>query len=318
MRIVFLGSPAFALPTLQALIDSPHEIVAVVTQPDRPAGRGHASTPPPVKQAALAAGLTVLQPERVSDVGSVEQLRALEPDVTVVAAYGQILRQRFLDMPKRGSLNVHASLLPRHRGASPVAAAILAGDAVTGVTIMEIVRALDAGPMVAKVEETILDSDTTGSLEVRLAKAGAAKLIEVLEPWAAGLITPTQQDETLATYAPMLKREDALIDWSRPAVEIWRQVRAFNPWPIAYTSWQGEMLRILEASPTTGYSGKPPGTALSESAAGVSNAGKPSFAVQTGDGLLLIAKLQRAGKRPLSAAEFLRGQRDILGQRLGA
>ena len=236
MRIVFLGSPAFALPALQALIDSPHDVVAVVTQPDRPAGRGHATAPPPVKNLALANGLNVIQPERVSDLDSVEALRALEPDVAVVAAYGQILRQRVLDVPKIGSLNLHASLLPRHRGASPVAAAILAGDDVTGVTIMEVVRALDAGPMVATVEEPILPNDTTGSLEARLAKAGARRLLEVLNPWAEGSITTVPQDESLATYAPLLTRADALIDWWRPAVEIERRVRAFQPWPVAHTT----------------------------------------------------------------------------------
>ena len=307
MRIIFLGSPAFALPTLQALIHSPHEVIAVVTQPDRPAGRGHAPAPPPVKTVALANGLRVLQPERVSEPEVVEQLRALEPDVAIVAAYGQILRQRFLDLPKRGSLNVHASLLPRHRGASPIAAAILAGDAVTGVTIMEVVRALDAGPMVAKVVVPILDGDTTGSLETRLAEAGAKKLIEVLEPWALGEITPEAQDESLATYAPMLKREDALIDWSRPAVEIWRQVRAFNPWPIAYTSWRNEQLRVLEASPLDTNKGEPIGTVVPE---------REGFAVQTGEGLLVLSQLQLAGKRALSSDVFLRGQRDFVGARL--
>lgn len=308
MRIVFLGSPAFALPSLQALIDSKHELVAVVTQPDRPAGRGHAPAPPPVKTLALQHGLSVLQPERVSDPEVVEQLKTLEPDVAIVAAYGQILRQRFLDMPGRGALNVHASLLPRHRGASPIAAAILAGDEMTGVTIMEVVRALDAGPMVAKVAEPVLPADTTGSLEARLAKAGARLLIEALEPWAAGQIVPEPQDEALATYAPMLKREDALIDWTKPAVEIWRQVRAFNPWPIAYTTWQGEAVRILEALPMEGDSRAKPGTVLPENG---------SFSVQTGSGRLAVRKLQRAGKRPLGADEFLRGQRNFLGAKLG-
>jgi methionyl-tRNA formyltransferase len=260
----------------------------------------------------------VLQPERVSDPESLDQLRPLEPDLAIVAAYGQILRQRFLDLPRRGSLNVHASLLPRHRGASPIAAAILAGDAVTGVTIMEVVRALDAGPMVAKVEMPILDSDTTGSLEARLAEAGAQKLIDVLEPWADGAITPQAQDDSLSTYAPMLKREDALIDWSQPAIEIWRQVRAFNPWPIAYTTWRGETLRILEATPVTGGSTRLPGTVIPEQPIGPQPAKAKSLAVQTGSGLLSIGRLQRAGKRPLSAADFIQGQRDILGERLGS
>ncbi len=255
MRIVFFGSPEFALPTLEALIASPHEVVAVVTQPDRPAGRRHTLTPPPVKVAALAHGLPVLQPPKVSDEASVEALRAFDADVFVIAAYGQILRQRVLDLPKHGCLNVHASLLPRHRGASPIAAAILAGDEVAGVTIMEMVRALDAGPMVATVEEPILPSDTTGSLEARLAVAGARRLVEVIDGWASGAIAAVPQDEALVTYAPQLQRTDALIDWSRPAVDIWRAVRAYSPWPVAYTTYEGQELRILEAWPLYGHPG---------------------------------------------------------------
>jgi len=186
MRTVFFGSPDFAVATLRALLDAGREVVAVVTQPDRPAGRGHALLPPPVKVLAQEYGLPVLQPGRVSDPEPVEELRAFKPDVFIVAAYGQILRQRVLDLPSRGTLNVHASLLPRHRGASPIAAAILAGDGQTGVTIMEMVRALDAGPMVARVELPISPFDTTGSLEPRLAKAGAQLLIETLDGWYEG------------------------------------------------------------------------------------------------------------------------------------
>ena len=262
MRIVFFGSPEFALPSLDSLIASEHEVVAVVTQPDRPAGRRHVLTPPPVKVAALDHGLPVLQPPRVSDEDAVEALRALEPDVFVVAAYGQILRQRVLDIPKRGCLNVHASLLPRHRGASPVAAAILAGDERTGVTIMEMVRALDAGPMVATVEEPILPSDTTGSLEARLAQAGARRLLEVLEPWASGELVAVPQDDTQATYAPQHKRSDARIDWTRSAVDIWRAVRAYSPWPVAHTTLEGQELRVLEAWPLPDASHGEPGTVL--------------------------------------------------------
>ena len=308
MRIVFLGSPAFALPTLQALIDSPHEVVAVVTQPDRPAGRGHAPAPPPVKQLALDHGLNVMQPERVSEPEPVAALRALEPDVAIVAAYGQILRQRFLDLPKRGSLNVHASLLPRHRGASPVVAAILASDEVTGVTIMEVVRALDAGPMVARVEERIRPDDTAGSLEARLAVAGAQCLIDVLHGWAAGTVKAVPQDDRLATYAPMIRREDALIDWSQSAVEIERRVRAFQPWPVAHTTWRGESLRLLASRPVGESSNDAPGTVRTPG--GV-------LLVQTGTGSLVIERLQRAAKKPMSAAEFLRGQRDLANDRLG-
>ena len=318
MRIVFLGSPDFSLPTLEALVRGPHEVVAVVTQPDRPAGRGHAPAPPPVKAAALAHGLTVMQPENVSSPESVAALQTLSPDVLVVAAYGQILRQRLLDVPARGSLNVHASLLPRHRGASPIAAAILAGDAVTGVTVMEVVRALDAGPMVSHVEEQILPSDTTGSLEQRLSVAGGELLASTLDGWVGGEIVAQPQDDALATYAPQLKREDAQLDWSLSAADLWRRVRAFNPWPIAYSRWREEELRIIEAWPLEGDSGSEPSTVLdSERLPAEAQASDATFSVQTGSGRLAIVRLQQPGRRPVSGAEFLRGQRDFVGTKLG-
>jgi methionyl-tRNA formyltransferase len=325
MRIVFFGSPEFALPTLEALMASAHEVVAVVTQPDRPAGRRHALTSPPVKVKALEHELTVLQPVKVSDEASVEALRTLEADVFVVAAYGQILRQRVLDLPKHGCLNVHASLLPRHRGASPVAAAILAGDDVAGVTIMEMVRALDAGPMVTTVETPILPSDTTGSLEERLAVAGAQRLVEVLDNWVSGALKAVPQDESLVTYAPQLQRTDAHIDWSRPAVEIWRAVRAYNPWPVAYTTCEGQELRILEAWPVTsgnqavGQSGSEPGTVLPPmrlpAEAGLGSI--EALSVQTGEGVLAVLRLQRQGGKPMSGMDFLRGKRDLIRAKLG-
>lgn len=315
MRIVFFGSPAFALPSLTALIEAGHDVVGVVTQPDRPAGRGHTPQPPPVKTAALAHGVPVLQPERVSSDEGVEALAALAADVFVVAAYGQILRRRVLDLPRRGCLNVHASLLPRHRGASPVAAAILAGDAVTGVTIMEMVRALDAGPMVAKVEVPVLDTDTTGTLEPRLAEAGATLLTDVIEAWAAGEITAQPQDEALSTYAPQIRRGDALLDWSLPASDLWRRVRAYHPWPIAFAPWRGVELRILEAWPVPGDASVPPGTVLplAPLPPDTPGAGEPVFAVQTGERALAVRRIQKPGGKPLAARDFLQGQRDFIG-----
>jgi len=320
MRIIFLGSPAFAVPSLEALARSEHELVAVVTQPDRPSGRGHALTPPPVKEAALALGLPVLQPERVSSPESIEQLRAFAPDILVVAAYGQILRQRLLDLPVRGSINVHASLLPRWRGASPIAASIIAGDTVTGVTIMEVVRALDAGAMVARVEEAISPFDTTGSLEQRLALAGAALLAETLTPWAERRIAPVEQDEALVTYAPQLKREEARLNWSLPAVELWRRVRGFSPWPVAFTSLPaGDELRIFEAWPLEGDSGSAPGTVLGlERLPPEANQGsEQGMVVQTGSGRLAMLQIQRAGRRRTSGSEFFRGQQAPAGMLLG-
>jgi methionyl-tRNA formyltransferase len=318
VRIIFFGSAEFSLPSLNALLDSGQEVAAVVTQPDRPAGRGHVARSLPVKLAAQARGLRVLQPENVSSPHSIEEIQGLEPDVLVVAAYGQILRRALLDVPKRGSLNVHASLLPRHRGASPVAAAILAGDKTTGVTIMEMVRALDAGPIVAQAEESISDFDRTGTLEPRLAASGARLLAEVLEPWADYRTAAVNQVDSLATYAPQIETTDAVIDWNIPAEEIWRRVRAFNPRPVARTGWRGEQLRILESWPVPSESGKSPGTVLAPShlppAAGTQ---EETFAVQAGDGCLAIRQLQRPGRRPVSGPEFLRGQRDFIGSRLG-
>ena len=314
-----MGSPAFALPTLRALIASRHEVVGVVTQPDRPAGRGRRATPPAAKLVALEQGLRVFQPDRVSAAASVEQLRALSADVIVIAAYGQILRQNVLDLPRRGSLNVHASLLPRHRGASPVVAAILGGDAITGVSIMEVALALDAGPVVVQVEEQISPHDTAGSLETRLAERGAVLLMETLDDWAEGRIEALPQDDSLATYAPIVKRQDALIDWSLTAVEIWRRVRAYNPRPVAYTTAGGTELRIWEAWPLAGDSGDPPGTLqpLERLPMEAKSEIDATFTVQTGRGRLALIRVQRSGSKILSGPEFLRGQRGHAGLVLG-
>ncbi len=312
-----MGSPEFALPTLRRLIESEHEIVAVVCQPDRPAGRGRALRPPPVKELAAAKGLPVLQPERVNAPDALASLRALAPDAIVIAAFGQILKRPLLDIPRRGALNVHASLLPRHRGASPVAAAIQAGDEETGVTIMEVVLALDAGPVVAQRALGIEPEDTTGTLTAKLAQLGADLLIETLPGWERGENTPRPQDDAQATYAPPVKRADAVIDWSLPAVEVWRRVRAYNPWPVATTTVAGEPLRILEAWPLDDEIDTLIGTVvhLPEGASTPAGAG---FAVRCGRGLLAVVRAQRAGRRAVSGEELLRGWRDLLGKRLGA
>ncbi|HXF52017.1 MAG TPA: methionyl-tRNA formyltransferase [Dehalococcoidia bacterium] len=308
MRVVFMGSPDFALPTLQRLIESPYDVVAVYTQPDRPAGRGRHPAPPPAKLLAQRYGIPVYQPERVSAPEEVERLRALAPDVIVIAAYGQILRPAVLEVPRHGTLNVHASLLPRWRGASPVVAAILAGDRETGVTIMLVEPELDAGPILAQAREPICEDDTAGTLGARLAQRGADLLIETLPRWLAGAITPMPQDPALATYAPTVKKEDGRIDWTREAAFIERQVRAYQPWPVAYTTFRGDPLRIFAAHVLNQTGPEPPGTVV---------AADGGFAVRCGEGTLVIDRAQLPGRRPLPAADLLRGRRDLIGATLG-
>jgi methionyl-tRNA formyltransferase len=316
VRIVFMGSPEFALPALRRLIESEHEVVAAVCQPDRPAGRGRALRPPPVKELAQSKRIRVLQPERVNARESLDALRGLAPDAIVIAAFGQILKQPLLDLPERGVLNVHASLLSRHRGASPVTAAILAGDAQTGVTIMEVELALDSGPIVSQRAIPIELEDTTGTLTVKLTEVGAELLIETLPAWERGEITPERQDDSLSSYAPPLTRADAAIDWSLPAVDVWRRVRAYNPWPVATAPIAGEPLRILEASPIEEEAGVDPGTVVPVPD-GVAVPPGAGFAVQCGRGLLAVVRAQRAGRRAVSGDELLRGWRDPLKKKLG-
>lgn len=315
MRVVFMGSPAFALPTLRALIHE-HDVVAVVTQPDRPAGRGRAPSPPPAKELAAEHGLPVLQPERVNAPESLAAIERLAPDALVIAAYGQILKQPLLDLPTRGSLNVHASLLPRHRGASPIAAALLAGDDVTGVTILQVTLALDAGPMLAKRELPIDARDTTATLSERLAELGAQLLTEVLPVWERGELTPEAQNDADATYAPAIGVAEATIDWSLPARDVWRRVRAYNPWPVARTVAAGEPLRILEAWPLPDEPDVAPGTVV-EIADGAEAPEGAGFAVRCGEGSLAVVRAQRAGRRAMTGAELLRGYRGLVGMRLG-
>jgi len=337
-RIVFMGSPDFALPALRRLLKSEparparlsgrqaggHEVVAVFTQPDRPAGRGRALQAPPAKRLALAHGVPVFQPARVSAPDSVDELAGLEPDLIVAAAYGQILKQPVLDIPRRGVLNVHPSLLPRHRGAAPVAAAILAGDEETGVSIMKTELALDAGPILAQRRVPISPNDTAGTLTDRLAEEGADLLMQVLPAWLDGSLHPTPQDASKATYAPMLRKEEGAVDWGLPAEDIWRRVRAFTPWPGAFTYLDGQPLRLLDTWPlATVEEGPWPGTVVPcppgadvPDQAGLP-AGQAGFAVVTGRGLLAILSLQLAGRRALPATDFLRGQRGLMGKRLG-
>ena len=301
-----MGTPEFAVPALTSLVKSEHEVVAVYTQPDEPSGRGRKLIPPPVKNKALSFGLNVLQPASLRMNDEVERLKEFRPGVIVVAAYAQMLPQRVLDVPAHGCLNIHPSLLPRHRGASPVAAAILAGDEVTGVSIMLMDRGMDTGPVLAQRPVRMMDWDTTGSLTVKLADLGAQLLTDVLPHWLEGEVEPQNQDNSEATYSKLIKKEDGWIDWSRPAVQLWRQARAYHPWPGCYTTWQSRLLKIIECVPLSGSGER--GTVISLDTDQV-----PPVGVVTGNGVLGLLKLQLEGKRVVMAEEFLRGHRGFTG-----
>ncbi len=307
MRLVFMGTPEFAIPALEKLISEGYRPVAVYSQPDRPAGRGRNLVAPPVKQAALNHGLPVVQPVSLKDPAELERLTSLKPDLIVVAAFGQLLPRPVLDLPPFGCLNLHPSLLPRHRGASPIPAAILAGDEETGVSLMLLDEGLDTGPILAQRGIPIEPEDTAETLEAKLAKLGAELLVEVLPRWLAREITPQPQDEAKATYAPPLSKQDGEINWERSALELWRRVRAFYPWPGCYTWLRGKRLKVLEARPLPGGEGLKPGTVLALP-------GDAPVGVVTGEGILGLRRVQLEGKKPLSAEEFLRGRRDFIGQ----
>ncbi|MCX7680400.1 MAG: methionyl-tRNA formyltransferase [Anaerolineae bacterium] len=309
-RIVFMGTPAFAVPTLMALADN-YPVVGVVTQPDRPAGRGQQLTPPAVKRAALERGLPLIQPPSLRDPQALAQLVAWAPQLIVVASFGQILRREVLELPRYGCLNVHASLLPRWRGAAPIVAALLAGDEVTGVTIMQMDAGIDTGPILAQREEPIRPDDTQATLEARLALLGAQLLLEVLPAYLAGELKPRPQPDEGVTYTGVLRKEDGRIDWSRPATELARQVRAYHPWPGAFTTLRGQHLKILRATPLPEWRGEErPGTLLL-----LDNGA--TVAVATGEGALRLEEVQIAGGRPMDIAAFLCGRRDCLGICLG-
>ncbi len=298
-RIVFMGSPDFAVPALGELTKH-YPVVGVVTQPDRPAGRGRAMTPPPVKALAEDLGIPVIQPERLKEPGAFAQLQAWHPDLIVVVAFGQILRQNVLDLPPYGCINVHASLLPRWRGAAPVQAAILHGDTISGVTIMKMDAGVDTGPILAQRAVEILPEDTSGTLTERLALEGASLLIETLPSYLSGELLPQPQDDNRATYAKMLKKEDGLLDFNKDAVTLARQVRAFNPWPSAFFFWQGVPLKVIRAHPL-------PST--NQVGVGEHKVINGFPAIGTGEGYLVLDEVQPAGKRPMAGDVFLRGAR---------
>ncbi|MGI9342577.1 MAG: methionyl-tRNA formyltransferase [Gammaproteobacteria bacterium] len=313
-RIIFAGSPDFAVPTLALLAASRHEVVAVLTQPDRPAGRGRKLRPSEVKGFAVDHGIDVLQPERLSGEEIQRALTDLQPDLAVVAAYGLLLPPAVLSIPRAGCVNVHASLLPRWRGASPVQAALLAGDAETGVSIMQMEAGLDTGPVFATRTTAIRADDTADTLEQRLAEIGAALLGEIVDDILTGAASATAQDGDAATYAGRISKQDAKIDWRASAGEIDRKIRAYNSWPVAETLLDGERMRCWSAAPVDSpvddrpTSGDPPGAVVAVSAAGID--------VQTGAGTLRLTEIQMPGRRRVAAAQFAHGY-PLAGKVLG-
>lgn len=300
LRLVFAGTPEFAAEHLKALLDTPHQIVAVYTQPDRPAGRGQKLMPSPVKQLALQHGLPVLQPPTLRDPAAQEELRALAPDLMVVVAYGLILPQAVLDIPRLGCINSHASLLPRWRGAAPIQRAVQAGDAESGVTVMQMEAGLDTGPMLLKVTTPITAGDTGGSLHDRLAQLGPQAVVQAIAGLAAGTLQGEVQDDALATYAHKLNKDEARIDWNRPADELERLVRAFNPWPICHSTLDGQPLKVLAAEPAEGRG--QPGQIL--------DASKDGLTVACGEGALRLTRLQLPGGKPLAFADLYNSRRE--------
>lgn len=310
-RVVFLGTPSFGVPVLEALVRH-HEVVAVVTQPDRPAGRGRRRlVAPAVKRAAEGHGLRVLQPVSLRrDREVVRALRDAEADVFVLAAFGQILRREVLDVPPHGCIGVHASLLPRWRGAAPVVAAILHCEGETGITLMRTDAGMDTGDIIAQEALAIAPDDTAETLTERLARLGARMLVDTLPRWLSGEIEPRPQDDALATYAPMISRDDARIDWRRPAREIDCLVRAYTPWPGAYTTLDGQTLKVVRAHPASGGDAPAPPGAVVEM--------DREIAVRAGEGVLILDEVQLAGRKAMDAVAFARGRRGFVGSILGA
>ena len=323
LRIVYMGTPYFAVPALEALIEGAapgkvlpdgYEIVTVVTRPDKPAGRGREIVYAPVKQAALAHNIPVWQPGSFKKMENSTALAAYQADLYIVAAFGQILPQSVLDQPRFGTLNIHASLLPKYRGADPIAEAILQGEDESGVTIMVLDAGIDTGPTLLSRSITVAEDETTGSRTTKLATLGAQALLEVLPQWIAGSITPKQQDALHATHTRMLQKEDGLLRWEKPAAVLARQVRAYTPWPSSYTHWRGKLLKLLEAHPLTVEIDTleqqvQPGLVSTRE-----EAGHQVMAVVTGSGFLIVTRVQLEGKKAMSAEEFLRGYGQIAGE----
>jgi methionyl-tRNA formyltransferase len=307
VRIIFAGTPEFAVPSLRVLLASKYEICAVYTQPDRPAGRGRKMQPSLVKELALSAGIPVFQPISLKPEADLQQLRDLNPDLMVVVAYGMILPQAVLDSPKFGCINVHGSLLPRWRGAAPIQRALMAGDEKTGITIMRIIHKLDAGDMLHKEECMITAQDTSGDLYDKLATLGAVGLEKVLKQLESGMVHAEKQDENLVTYAGKLSKSEAFLDWTQSAEQLSRNVRGLNPWPIAQTLYEGQVLRIWQAESLASDIKVDPGTVICTN---------KTLGVATGDGLLRLHEVQLPGGKRMPIQAFLNAHR-VCGVKLG-
>ena len=315
MKVVFMGTPSFAVPTLEALLDSEFPVVGVVTQPDRPRGRGQAVSASPVKELAQAHGLPILQPEKMKQPEFLKALELWKPDVIVVTAFGRILPKIILELPPRKCINVHASLLPRYRGAAPIQWAIINGESETGITTMLMDEGMDTGAILLQKSVAIDPQETSGELAVRLARVGGNLLIETLRGWISEEITPKVQDGTKATMAPLLKKEDGNLSWDRSSIELANRIRGMSPWPGAYTYCQKDRLTIWKGSPLVGQSApsfgdQPPGSIV--------QVGKDHLLVMTGQGLLSVTELQPANRKRLSVAQFLSGYRISSGTKFTA
>jgi len=319
VKVLFMGTPDFAVPSLRVLLEEGYDVIGTVTQPDRPKGRKRVLTPPPVKVFALEHGIPVLQPERLRRPEAVAEAAALAPDLIVTAAYGQILPKAVLALPRCGCINVHGSLLPKYRGGAPIQYAVMNGDRETGVTIMYMAEGLDTGDMISRVVVPIADEDTAGTLFDKLSAEGAELLRRTLPELVAGKIAAVPQNESEATYSPTLKREDERLDWSRPARELFNRIRGLNPWPVAYTEHNGEILKVWKAKPPRERAGQAspfapsaaePGTVVAVNAGGIE--------VAAGDGTLWLTEVQPAGRKAMDAAAYGRGggirAGDVLGR----